>query len=77
MQNKKPNAESNAKFDLDMVEVPKVSVSKAEQVPHEPQKQTESEQVSDAEEPKSSKKKPYLILSLAVALFLLAVLSCG
>lgn len=71
MQDKKPDVELDAKFDLDIVEVPKIPVNEVEQEPSEPQKSTEPEQVNDTLEPKSSKKKTYLILSLAVALFLL------
>jgi len=74
VQDKKPDVELDAKFDLDIVEVPKIPVNDVEQEPSEPpdpQGQTESEKVSDTLEPKSSKKKTYLILSLAVALFLL------
>ena len=70
MQNKTPNAESKATFDLDKVEIPKVSVDKTEQPSHEPLEQAEPEEISDTAKPKSL-KKTYLILSLVVMLLLL------
>ena len=70
MQNKTPDAESKAKFDLDKVEIPTPSVDKKEPLSHDPLEQAEPEEISDTAKPKSL-KKTYLILSLLVVLLLI------